>query len=245
MLLYKIVNTKNAKTHIGKTTRINPNTRRREHWYLLRTGNHFNKHLQSAWNKYGENSFEYKVIGQFSSEEELDQAEEFAIENGRNLYNIAKGGRSNIIPKECRIKAAESHKIPIIGMDVRTGELKEYMGGVDAAKDGFNTTCIWECCKLKVRNCGGIERRSISTKKWVWMYKSEFSLEEMSRRREMAINKTIKGRNRAIIAKSLMDGSIVHFESKAKAAKTLNGAATAIWRACMGYTVRSHKGYIV
>ncbi|MNK94393.1 GIY-YIG catalytic domain protein [compost metagenome] len=58
--VYLIRNTLNGKEYVGSSVRL----RRRfvEHRYDLRRGEHQNAHLQSAWNKYGESAFEFRVI---------------------------------------------------------------------------------------------------------------------------------------------------------------------------------------
>lgn len=53
--VYEIVNTVNGKRYIGSS--IGLVCRLREHLNLLRRCKHHNKHLQSAFNKYGENVF--------------------------------------------------------------------------------------------------------------------------------------------------------------------------------------------
>lgn len=59
--IYKITNTQNNKMYIGQTKQ-KVKKRRYKHKWALRKGNHANAHLQSAWNKYGEESFDFKVI---------------------------------------------------------------------------------------------------------------------------------------------------------------------------------------
>lgn len=59
--IYKIRNKVNGKYYVGSSNNI----KRRvlyEHFGMLRDGDHFNKHLQNAWNKYGEDSFEVLVV---------------------------------------------------------------------------------------------------------------------------------------------------------------------------------------
>lgn len=58
--IYEILNTTNSKRYIGSA--INLVSRWRSHRDGLRAGRHINKHLQSAWNKYGEKSFKFLPI---------------------------------------------------------------------------------------------------------------------------------------------------------------------------------------
>ena len=52
---YKIENRINHNKYIGITT--NPTVRKNRHFNYLRKNKHFNPHLQSAFNKYGEENF--------------------------------------------------------------------------------------------------------------------------------------------------------------------------------------------
>ena len=58
--IYKIENTVNGKVYIGQTN--DPEQRKRAHFGGLKRNKHENPYLQSAWNKYGEDSFYFEVI---------------------------------------------------------------------------------------------------------------------------------------------------------------------------------------
>lgn len=55
--IYKIVNKATGKCYVGQSQRMRK--RVREHFRLLRWGKHTNPKLQHAWNKYGEENFEW------------------------------------------------------------------------------------------------------------------------------------------------------------------------------------------
>lgn len=59
-VIYKIINLVNDKFYVGST--INKKVRFRQHRRLLRGNRHHCKHLQAAWNKYGEDKFDFRVI---------------------------------------------------------------------------------------------------------------------------------------------------------------------------------------
>lgn len=65
-VIYKIVNLVNDKFYIGSTA--HKKVRFREHRKQLRGNRHHCKHLQAAWNKYGEEKFDFRVV------EEVPQA---------------------------------------------------------------------------------------------------------------------------------------------------------------------------
>lgn len=62
--IYKIINTKNNKFYVGSA--VDFTARKRRHWWALRSKRHANKHLQAAWDKYGEDAFVFVIV------EELD-----------------------------------------------------------------------------------------------------------------------------------------------------------------------------
>jgi group I intron endonuclease len=86
--VYKITNTVNGKVYIGSTT-IDIETRWGVHRSALRTGKHYNKHLQRAWNRYGESAFTFEVIEQGTTKEDVRSKERSWIQKffGVNCYN--------------------------------------------------------------------------------------------------------------------------------------------------------------
>lgn len=85
--VYKIENKINGKLYIGSTCK-SFNKRRGEHLCSLIKNYHFNKHLQSAWNKYGENNFEFIIIESFKFPKSYDDniIQEYVL--SREMYCI-------------------------------------------------------------------------------------------------------------------------------------------------------------
>ena len=80
--IYQIINEVNQKRYIGSSSDV---TRRFfMHKSLLRRGKHPNKHLQSSWNKHGENFFKFKIIEEEIDEDNLIQRESYYF----NLYGV-------------------------------------------------------------------------------------------------------------------------------------------------------------
>ena len=105
--IYKIINKKNGHFYIGST--LNWEKRKRSHLSSLRNKTHHCIHLQNAYEKYGEDSFDFLVIKEytFETENELRELEERYISfcwNSGLLYNCSKsaGGGDNIttLPKD-------------------------------------------------------------------------------------------------------------------------------------------------
>ena len=72
--IYKIINTTNGKFYVGSTT--NTQERFRTHRNRLRKGRHHSKHLQAAWNKYGEKVFVFFVVEDIPQGQSLREAED-------------------------------------------------------------------------------------------------------------------------------------------------------------------------
>ena len=124
--IYLIRNKANNKVYVGQSVDI------KQRWYNhkreLRNGTHYNEHLQKAYNKYGKENFEFKII-EYCTEEELDELEskwikEFDSMNCNKGYNSESGGNKNKRFSEERIKAISSGGNPMYNKH-HTEETKE------------------------------------------------------------------------------------------------------------------------
>ena len=59
-VIYQIYNKENGKIYIGSA--INFKKRQTQHKWALKKGNHYNNHLQNAWNKSSPATFIFKII---------------------------------------------------------------------------------------------------------------------------------------------------------------------------------------
>ena len=86
--LYEIKNTINGKRYIGRTCNIEQRWNR--HRNDLNNGRHHSIYLQRAWDKYGEENFEFNIIDTCETLEEIKSLEESYInELNSNLYNVS------------------------------------------------------------------------------------------------------------------------------------------------------------
>jgi group I intron endonuclease len=69
--IYLIINLINGKRYIGSSKDLYE--RLYHHVWSLNRGSHENKHIQSAWNKYGESSFEYGILEYCQERERLER----------------------------------------------------------------------------------------------------------------------------------------------------------------------------
>lgn len=116
--IYTIVNHQREKIYIGSASYINPKSslsgfwgRWRGHLWHLRNNKHCNTHLQRAWNKYGSNVFEFKIV-EFVSPEFCIEREQFYLDNSDkdSLYNICSQAGNTLGMKhteEALVKMAE------------------------------------------------------------------------------------------------------------------------------------------
>ena len=105
--IYCIENITNHKTYIGSSKNIYQ--RLLKHFALLRHNKHQNAHLQSAWNKYGENSFRWFIL-ELCDSNELAEKEQYCIDLFGAEYNITRIIERNILSRESRIKQGETRR---------------------------------------------------------------------------------------------------------------------------------------
>lgn len=111
--IYKIENIKNGKIYIGQT--VNYKRRIQHHINDLQNNKHFNKHLQSAYLKYGLDTFKFDLICE-CAKEELDNLEKFYISKYNSTdedkgYNMMYGGQSyREFTQEVRDKMSKARK---------------------------------------------------------------------------------------------------------------------------------------
>lgn len=122
--IYGIRNKENGKTYVGKTMK-SFGDRWDCHKALLRGGYHDNPHLQNAWNKYGEEAFEFIILKDCtgSSTDYVNQQEINIIAEYKSkgiAYNIADGGDGGMflgkhLSEETKRKIGEKNRINMTG----------------------------------------------------------------------------------------------------------------------------------
>lgn len=87
--IYKIINIINSKFYVGSA--VDLKRRKTRHFSELRGNKHNNRHLQAAWNKYGEQAFVFVVLEEVSADADLLTAENVWLHahvGQENCYNI-------------------------------------------------------------------------------------------------------------------------------------------------------------
>jgi group I intron endonuclease len=112
--IYVITNKTNAKVYIGQSVDIDK--RFNSHRCYLRNGNHYNEHLQRAFNLYGEQSFSFDVLEYCDldciDEKEIHYIKLYSATNDDFGYNISLGGHegTRIHSEETRQKISQALK---------------------------------------------------------------------------------------------------------------------------------------
>lgn len=111
--IYSINNKINNKIYIGSSKNI-INRWQKEHLPSLKKNKHYSKHLQRAWNKYGENNFEFKIIEE-CKKELLVEKEGYWIENYKSWdrkygYNLNRFINNKTILHEETLKKMSQNK---------------------------------------------------------------------------------------------------------------------------------------
>lgn len=92
--IYCIKNNINGKMYIGQSIVIEK--RKQQHFAQLRHNNHDNTYLQNAFNKHGEDAFEFKII-KACKPRYLNRFEKLYIkiyDSYKNGYNLTEGGEN-------------------------------------------------------------------------------------------------------------------------------------------------------
>lgn len=111
--IYIIINKLNNKAYIGQS--INIKNRWRNHFQRLKYNHHYNEHLQRAWNKYGEENFEFSILEIIQDSNELTNKEEYYINlydscNKIKGYNMFPAGEHFKMTDEIKRKIGQGNK---------------------------------------------------------------------------------------------------------------------------------------
>ena len=150
-IVYCIEQKSTSKIYIGLTTDYS--RRKNEHIFDLRHNKHHNQHLQNAWNKHGESSFEFSILEEIEgTKEDLKQAEIRLIEqldatNKTKGFNVSKGG--------------DTAKWRPINQYTKSGEFVERYDTIALAASALGklSTPIWRALNGKLASAHGYQWR--------------------------------------------------------------------------------------
>ena len=134
--IYGILNLLNGKMYVGSAVAVD--NRLRTHKSRLNLNKHPSKHLQGAWNEYGEFSFEFLILENCNKEDLLDR-EAFWLDltnccdpkcgyNKRIVPNSNIGLKLGPASEERKRKVSEIHKGRVISAEQREKIRKSLIG---------------------------------------------------------------------------------------------------------------------
>ena len=109
--IYKITNTKNNKIYIGSSVDIKK--RKEKHFWMLKSGVHDNKFLQSSYNRDGIINFIFDIIEMCDKKDLVEKENYYIIENKSNNmkfgYNLClvSDSRRNILSDKTKIQLSK------------------------------------------------------------------------------------------------------------------------------------------
>jgi group I intron endonuclease len=170
--VYQIRNIINNKFYIGST--IYFNNRKSDHFRKLNTNKHDNPHLQRAWDKYGEENFEFNILEYVEDKEKLIEREQYWLDktqcyNPEIGYNIRKVAESNLGLKHTdetkeylrKINMGNTHGLGYIP----TEETRKKLSMALTGKKKTNVKPMSEETKVKISQANKGKKRTEEHKK--------------------------------------------------------------------------------
>lgn len=137
--VYQIKNINSGKIYIGSAA-ISITKRWHRHKSLLRGNKHYNKHLQNAWNKDGENSFEWSIVEEVPDKNLVIEREQYHMDDTQcyeriNGYNLCKVAGS-ILGQKRSAETKRKMSISRTGI-LHTEETKKHLSDIKKGKKVF------------------------------------------------------------------------------------------------------------
>lgn len=216
--IYKITNIKNNKVYIGSSRNIE--RRFYEHLHKLRNNYHINKHLQSAWNKYGENNFKFEVIREVSSSI-VRKAEQFYINIYKSLDPLYGYNKTVVVHNmyDNISKLQKQENTYYFGCYDKNGKIVKVFKNIDDVylflKGRY--TRVYDACNSNLTK---------TSNGYYWL-RLDISKFKFKTKIEVALR---KGRHRKIVQCDLNDILIKEWSSAVEAAKELGFSSFNITR---------------
>ena len=173
--IYQITNLINNKVYIGQTGDVN--YRWIHHRSDLRSGVHHNKHLQGAWNLYGEENFKFEILEECQidslDKKEIEWIATYKSNNPKYGYNLDSGGKGirgyKHTPEEIdKMRRIQKSNV-ILQFDQEFNLINRWIGGSSQIRKDFGATkeSIDYRCNHKIGTMS-------SYKGFYWVYEEEY-----------------------------------------------------------------------
>ena len=172
--IYCIKNLKNGKRYIGLSRDIHG--RWKQHISDLNGNRHINEHLQSSWNKYGENNFAFYIIEQCLKDDLCDKEKYYISKydtvNNKYGYNMTSGGDGiNNLRDECSEKISIGETLyPVVQLSLEGKFVKKHRNCTKASIDICGDSSMTE----NIRNCCDNKYGCKSIKGYMWLYEKDY-----------------------------------------------------------------------
>jgi group I intron endonuclease len=225
-VIYKIVNLVNDKFYVGST--IHKKVRFRQHRKLLRGNRHHCKHLQAAWNKYGEAKFDFVVIEEVPDLLNLQEIEDrYLKEHVGKPYCYNSGYRSDAPWRDAPAEATPNYGRAMGDPQKQkiSTSLKEFY-----AEDYFNHPRVGVAHTAEAKAKISASKLANPVKPWLGKTRDEETRKKIgdSQRGIKKAPRTISEEGKAKIRAAAEAGHYSHWEgrkhtaeSKAKMSKTV------------------------
>lgn len=251
--IYKIKNTINNFSYIGSSKDIK--RRFRNHKYFLRANKHGSIYLQRSWNKYGENNFIFEILETVDLQKDLENREQYHIDNTKCLYNLCKTAGNTFGYKhteETKRKISESNKGKVLSNEVKN-KISKALKGRKLSKEVRKKISISKKGKLKKYSKDFIEKAT----ERILLYKGSFKNNKHSDDSKLKMSLSQKGKKQSeetklkrakLLYKSILQydknmNFIKEWESIKEASEVLNIRRTFI-SSVLTNIKKSAKGFI-
>ncbi len=240
--VYGIINIKNGKIYVGSTT--NFSRRKGEHLWMLKNNKHKNPHLQSAWNKYGEEYFKFIILEKITDDRSVYDVEQIYIDKYKSYekkigYNLCRF--SNTIDNT-------KTKKKVYQYDYECNLIKVFDSIAEAGESlNSNYSGISHCCR-------GINK---TYKNFIWVYENNNNVEYISQIAKFAKNrkhteetkkrisetKNKKDYNIHVIQMDINNNFIAEYKSIKEASRNTRANEEVISGCCKG-KYKKGKGFL-
>ena len=229
--IYGIRNIANNKIYIGLSSDIYK--RWKVHRTILNKGKDINAHLQSAWNEYGESSFEFFIIEKISSENknkmktrERHWIRKYRSNNNSFGYNMTSGGDGvrDLDPISLEKKSIAESIHPVVQI-TPNGEYVQRFRNATKAEEFFdkpNNKNIWCCCSkyYGFKTAYG----------FIWMFEEDYIKNGV----DLRYHEKISANKKAVVQISMDGEYIAEYESAREAERQTGIGYKLISRVCRG-----------